>query len=84
MSEPDPNNRSEKAGRKKKRPQGPRCPICKEPAQETYRPFCSGRCADVDLGRWMSGDYALPAEEEDDPDAEDAAEARPSAARRDD
>jgi hypothetical protein len=36
------------------------CPICKKPTQEAWRPFCSRRCADVDLGRWLTGDYRLP------------------------
>jgi endogenous inhibitor of DNA gyrase (YacG/DUF329 family) len=36
------------------------CPICKKPAEATYRPFCSKRCADVDLQRWFSGSYAVP------------------------
>jgi uncharacterized protein len=36
------------------------CPICKKPRVEQYRPFCSKRCADVDLNRWMSGAYAVP------------------------
>ena len=31
-----------------------------------YRPFCSRRCANVDLGRWLTGGYALPADEDDD------------------
>lgn len=52
-----------------------RCPICKEPTAPDYRPFCSKRCADIDLGRWMKGAYAVPAMEVDDPDAADAAEA---------
>jgi len=45
------------------------CPICaKEFEEPKYRPFCSRRCADVDLGRWLTGGYALPAEaaEEDE------------------
>ena len=42
------------------------CPICKRPVSETYAPFCSKRCADVDLQRWFSGAYAIPASEEDD------------------
>jgi uncharacterized protein len=42
------------------------CPICNNPAAETYRPFCSKHCADVDLGRWFSGTYAVPAVEDDD------------------
>ncbi len=39
---------------------GSPCPICKKPAQKTYRPFCSKRCADADLGKWFSGAYAVP------------------------
>lgn len=40
------------------------CPICKKETVAAYRPFCSKRCADVDLARWMSGSYALPSAEE--------------------
>lgn len=37
------------------------CPICRErEVQPDYRPFCSKRCADIDLGRWFSGRYAVP------------------------
>ena len=45
-----------------------RCPICGKPAVEAFRPFCSRRCADVDLHRWLSGVYAVPvtADEEED------------------
>lgn len=38
------------------------CPICKKATVPAYRPFCSKRCADIDLGRWLKGDYAIPAE----------------------
>ncbi|MCE2564890.1 DNA gyrase inhibitor YacG [Komagataeibacter sp. FNDCF1] len=38
----------------------PPCPICGQAAQQRYRPFCSRRCADVDLGRWFSGQYRVP------------------------
>jgi endogenous inhibitor of DNA gyrase (YacG/DUF329 family) len=41
---------------------GSPCPICKKPAQKAYRPFCSKRCADADLGKWFSGAYAVPGE----------------------
>ncbi len=41
-------------------PKGPICPICGKPRAKTYRPFCSKHCADVDLGRWMKGSYAIP------------------------
>lgn len=40
------------------------CPICKKPGAASYRPFCSKRCADVDLGRWLTGGYALEAQED--------------------
>jgi uncharacterized protein len=40
------------------------CPICRKPMDQAYRPFCSKRCADIDLGRWFNGTYAVPAEEE--------------------
>lgn len=39
-----------------------RCPICARPSDAGYRPFCSRRCADVDLAHWLRGDYAIPAE----------------------
>lgn len=40
-----------------------RCPICKAPTAQDWRPFCSRRCADVDLGRWMTGRYSVPGED---------------------
>ena len=36
------------------------CPVCQKPTDKAYRPFCSKRCADVDLGRWFNGSYAVP------------------------
>ncbi len=42
------------------------CPICGAPTSERYRPFCSGRCADRDLGHWLTGGYAVPADDEDE------------------
>ena len=47
------------------------CPICKKPGVAEYEPFCSKRCADVDLHRWLSGGYAIPAREEDDSGGEE-------------
>ncbi|MBB4305026.1 hypothetical protein GGD81_004092 [Rhodobium orientis] len=41
------------------------CPICKKPSQRKFYPFCSKRCADVDLNRWLTGAYAIPVVEED-------------------
>jgi endogenous inhibitor of DNA gyrase (YacG/DUF329 family) len=44
------------------------CPICGKPSDPRTRPFCSRRCADVDLHRWFSGRYAVPAVENDELD----------------
>ncbi len=38
----------------------PACPICGKPRSATSRPFCSARCARVDLGRWLTGQYVVP------------------------
>ena len=48
-----------------------KCPIChKVVADNKYRPFCSKRCADIDLGRWFDGSYSVPAQELDEADYE--------------
>jgi endogenous inhibitor of DNA gyrase (YacG/DUF329 family) len=47
-----------------------KCPICAKPVVEAFRPFCSKRCRDVDLNRWLSGVYAVPGKEEEDEDGE--------------
>ncbi|MBT3401324.1 MAG: DNA gyrase inhibitor YacG [Rhodospirillaceae bacterium] len=39
------------------------CPICSNPASEKDRPFCSQRCANVDLSRWLGGNYRIPTDE---------------------
>jgi endogenous inhibitor of DNA gyrase (YacG/DUF329 family) len=44
------------------------CPTCRKPAADAFRPFCSRRCADIDLHRWFSGAYAIPVREEEDED----------------
>lgn len=49
-----PAERSAPAKRKRK------CPICGKPRSERYDPFCSKRCADVDLHRWLKGSYVIP------------------------
>lgn len=49
-----------------------KCVICGKEQDQKFRPFCSKRCADVDLNRWLSGGYAIPAAEEDDPEANEA------------
>jgi endogenous inhibitor of DNA gyrase (YacG/DUF329 family) len=49
---------------------GKGCPICGKPATEASRPFCSERCRDVDLNRWLSNSYAIPGRKDADEDAE--------------
>jgi len=44
-------------------PTSPTCPTCKAPRVARYRPFCSARCAEIDLGRWFGESYAVPADE---------------------
>jgi len=45
-----------------------KCPICGKPTAAAFRPFCSKRCADVDLHRWLSGVYAVPVTEDEEED----------------
>jgi uncharacterized protein len=47
-----------------------KCPICGKPATEASRPFCSERCRDVDLNRWLSGSYVVPGRDNADEDAD--------------
>ena len=42
------------------------CPICGEPTEHRYRPFCSRRCADRDLGKWLNEGYAIPSDDPED------------------
>ncbi|WP_342071619.1 DNA gyrase inhibitor YacG [Yoonia algicola] len=42
------------------------CPICDKPTETDFRPFCSKRCADIDLAKWFSGAYAIPADNPED------------------
>jgi uncharacterized protein len=46
------------------------CPICGKPAAQATRPFCSSRCRDVDLNRWLTGSYVVPASDDDPEDGE--------------
>ncbi len=57
MSERKPETRKQAA-----------CVVCGAPVVQRYRPFCSSRCADIDLNRWLKGAYAVPAVEEPDPE----------------
>jgi endogenous inhibitor of DNA gyrase (YacG/DUF329 family) len=47
------------------RPRRP-CPECGKPSSREHYPFCSNRCKDVDLNRWLSGRYVIPGREEED------------------
>jgi len=39
------------------------CPVCGKPAEQKHRPFCSKRCANIDLGRWLKESYRVPTDE---------------------
>ena len=52
------------------------CPICSKESDPKYRPFCSRRCADVDLGRWLNESYRVPATE-DEPDEPSSPDEKP-------
>ncbi len=57
-----------------------KCPVCGGETVTKHRPFCSGRCADVDLAKWLNGSYAVPSHDPDDIEAAlDAAEAAQNA-----
>jgi endogenous inhibitor of DNA gyrase (YacG/DUF329 family) len=49
----------------------PRCPVCGKPRKEAYRPFCSRRCADVDLQRWLAGIHRISGDEQTGEDETD-------------
>jgi hypothetical protein len=54
-----------------------KCAICGKPAEPRYRPFCSRRCADIDLHKWLSNGYAIPGEAvEDDTPSDQTDESR--------
>lgn len=60
----DPN-----IGRRRASPVKPDpCPICKKPSEPAFVPFCSARCADIDLGRWLTDRYAIPTDEDETED----------------
>ena len=65
----DNNPQSRKSAQKHR---GRPCPICGKPRDAAYAPFCSRRCADVDLHRWLKGSYVIPgANARPEPDDED-------------
>jgi uncharacterized protein len=49
------------------------CPVCSKPSEARFAPFCSKRCADIDLGRWLKGSYVIPATD----DAEKSRQSEP-------
>src|SRR5450631_601917 len=55
----------------------PRCPLCGKATEPAFKPFCSKRCADIDLNRWLSGVYAVPVKEDEEEDGERPAEGEP-------
>ena len=60
---------NDKSPREREKPRVRACPICGKPRDPRYEPFCSKRCADVDLHRWLKGSYLIPgAERSDEPD----------------
>ncbi len=53
------------------------CPVCGRAVVAAYKPFCSRRCADVDLARWLNGSYAIPVADEEDDMSSDASPDEP-------
>jgi endogenous inhibitor of DNA gyrase (YacG/DUF329 family) len=56
-------------------PEPRKCALCGKPQDAKFRPFCSKRCADVDLNRWLKGNYAIPGSEAPEGSDEPASEA---------
>jgi endogenous inhibitor of DNA gyrase (YacG/DUF329 family) len=44
--------------------------MCSKPSAQKFHPFCSARCAQIDLNRWFGGNYAIPAEEQEPDEGE--------------
>lgn len=55
------------------------CPVCARAVDARYKPFCSRRCADVDLARWLNGSYAIPVAEDEADASSDASPPDPRA-----
>ena len=59
------------------RPSDGACPICGKPHDPKMRPFCSKRCKDLDLARWLKGDYSIPGAKTGEVDEPDLSEEDP-------
>ena len=72
LEPPNPLNIAAIMDDQAKKPAGPlkTCPICGKPQSEATRPFCSSRCRDVDLNRWLTGTYLIPGRDDDQDDVE--------------
>ena len=64
---PDSKKSQDKPGAKvtRLRPTRP-CPICNKPSAQAFHPFCSARCADIDLNRWLNGSYVIPVRDDEE------------------
>jgi endogenous inhibitor of DNA gyrase (YacG/DUF329 family) len=56
---------------------GPKCSICGKPVEAAFRPFCSARCKQVDLNRWLTESYRVPVQSADEEEDETARPERP-------
>jgi endogenous inhibitor of DNA gyrase (YacG/DUF329 family) len=59
------------------------CPICSKPSVQAFHPFCSARCADIDLNRWLSGGYVIPTKDEPEDEEGDGERPLPAAPTND-
>ena len=59
-----------------------KCPVCGKPADQKYRPFCTKRCADIDLGRWLKESYRVPTDETPDTEGEFPVPPKPTGQER--
>ena len=58
------------------------CPICNKPSDPNYKPFCSKRCADIDLGKWLDGAYVISGSDEEDQASADVIDFEQEKAKR--
>ena len=73
MGQSKPLGSNTRDAQNRERAEQGKCPICGAPWEPAFRPFCSRRCADVDLARWLRGGYAVPGRADVDEDGDDAA-----------